>query len=231
MKIFKQKKCILSVMTAILSLLLSTGSACAQSSTNSSDSMYKIVMTVNGHTLYATLYDNATTRAFVEKLPLTLSMMDLYDREMCYRFPDALPTDNVSTTGYEVGEIVYYPPMHSFVIMYAQNGERFSMQKLGMMDSDVSFFNGIGDVDVYFELDASSLSEISQDHVTVKTSGNKVVVDADGSISAALYSMNGKLIGKSSGSRHLELAAADHRGPAILNLTINGHKDTRKIIQ
>lgn len=102
-------------------------------------------MTVNGHKLYATLYDNATTRAFVEKLPLTLPMMDLYDREMCYRFPEALPTDDVNTTGYEVGEIVYYPPMHSFVIMYKQNGERFNMQKLGMMDSDVSFFDGIGD--------------------------------------------------------------------------------------
>ena len=113
---------------------------------------YQISIKVCNHELTATLHDNATTRAFVDMLPITLSMLDLYGREMCYRFPDALPTDDVNTCGYEVGEIVYYPPMHSFVILYAQNGEQFSMQKLGKVDGDVSVFNGIGNVDVLFEL-------------------------------------------------------------------------------
>lgn len=108
-------------------------------------------ITVNGHTLTATLEDNATARAIAEQLPMTLPMMDLYGREMCYRFPDALPADNARTRGYEVGEIIYYPPMHSFVIMYAQNDERFQMQSIGRIDSGVEIFNGIGDVDVRFE--------------------------------------------------------------------------------
>lgn len=119
---------------------------------NESMEEYRIKITVNGRELTAVLTDNATTRAFVEKLPVTLPMQDLYGREMCYRFPDALPTDNVSVSGYEVGEIVYYPPMHSFVIMYVQNGERFSMQKLGRIETEVEVFDGIGDVDVSFEL-------------------------------------------------------------------------------
>ena len=119
---------------------------------NESMEEYRIKITVNGRELTAVLTDNATTRAFVEKLPVTLPMQDLYGREMCYRFPDALPTDNVSVSGYEVGEIVYYPPMHSFVIMYAQNGERFSMQKLGRIETGVEMFDGIGDVDVSFAL-------------------------------------------------------------------------------
>ena len=113
---------------------------------------YQIRIRVGSHELTATLQDNATTRAFMDMLPITLPMLDLYGREMCYRFPDALPTDDVNTCGYEVGEIVYYPPMHSFVIPYAQNGERFSMQKLGKINGDVSVFNGIGNVDVLFEL-------------------------------------------------------------------------------
>lgn len=111
----------------------------------------KMKITVNGRTLTATLEDNATTRAIAQRLPMTLPMMDLYGREMCYRFPEALPTDNASTRGYEVGEIVYYPPMHSFVIMYRQNGERFQMQSIGRIDSGVEIFDGIGDVDVQFE--------------------------------------------------------------------------------
>lgn len=120
--------------------------------TNEENNMItRMRITVNGHTLYATLEDNATTRAIAERLPMTLPMMDLYGREMCYRFPDALPTDNARTRGYEVGEIVYYPPMHSFVIMYRQNGEHFQMQSIGRIDSGVELFDGIGDVEVRFE--------------------------------------------------------------------------------
>lgn len=113
---------------------------------------YQIRIKVGNHELTATLQDNATTRAFVDMLPITLTMLDLYGREMCYRFPDALPTDDVNTCGYEVGEIVYYPPMHSFVILYAQNGERFSMQKLGKINAGVEAFENIGNIDVSFEL-------------------------------------------------------------------------------
>ena len=113
---------------------------------------YQIRIKVGNHELTATLQDNATTRAFVDMLPVTLLMLDLYGREMCYRFPDALPTDDVNTCGYEVGEIVYYPPMHSFVILYAQNGERFSMQKLGKINTGVEAFENIGNIDVSFEL-------------------------------------------------------------------------------
>lgn len=42
--------------------------------------------------------------------------------------------------------------MHGFVILYAQNGERFSMQKLGKINEDASVFNSIGNVNVLFEL-------------------------------------------------------------------------------
>ena len=41
--------------------------------------------------------------------------------------------------------------MHSFVIMYKQNGEHFQMQSIGRVDSGVEIFDGIGNVDVRFE--------------------------------------------------------------------------------
>lgn len=118
---------------------------------NENEMTTRMRITVGGHTLTATLENNATAQAFAAKLPITLPMMDLYGREMCYRFPEALPADEARTRGYEVGEIVYYPPMHSFVIMYAQNGERFQMQSIGRVEGNVGIFDGIGDVDVRFE--------------------------------------------------------------------------------
>jgi hypothetical protein len=71
---------------------------------------------------------------------------------MCYRFPEPLATDNVKNTGYEVGEIIYWPPGHSLVIMYAQNGEHFAMQKLGKVEGSVDIFKTTGDADVKWEV-------------------------------------------------------------------------------
>lgn len=113
---------------------------------------WTMLITCNGKTIEATMYDNATTRAIRERLPLKLDMLDLYGREMTYRFTDALPTDDVNDCGFEKGEIVYYPPMHSFVIMYAKDDEQFEMQKLGYITntSDVDVMNGIGDTEMTF---------------------------------------------------------------------------------
>ena len=113
----------------------------------------KVKVTAGDHVMTATLQDNATARAFASKLPMTLPMMDLYGREMCYRFPDALPANEVGTMGYDVGDIMYWTPRHSFVIMYEQNGEVIGgMQMVGRIDSGVEAFRSTGDVKVTFEL-------------------------------------------------------------------------------
>ena len=113
----------------------------------------KIRITVGDRQLTATLENNATTRAIVEQMPMTLHMMDLYGREMCYRYGAyALPTDNMRDDNYAVGDIAYWAPGGSLVILYEQNGEKFSRQHLGHIDSGVEVFKTTGDTDVTFEL-------------------------------------------------------------------------------
>jgi len=147
----KNKFLILS--TILLIFFVRAGNA-ANPQIGAKDSMstIKVKITVGNKNLTATLDDNATTRSFIKKLPTTLPMMDLYGREMCYRFNEALPTDDLQYTGYKIGEIVYWPPRHSFVIMYKQNGEKFDMQKIGKIDSGIETFENIGNVNVKFEL-------------------------------------------------------------------------------
>lgn len=123
-----------------------------ENNTTNNNSKIRIKAIVNGQTLYATLENNSTTRDFVAKLPITLPMMDLYGREMCYRFDEALSTDNLQSNSYEIGEIAYWAPRHSFVILYEQNGERFERQTLGKFDSSVDIFKTTGDANVTFEL-------------------------------------------------------------------------------
>lgn len=113
----------------------------------------KVKVTVDDRVLTATLLDNATTRSLIAKFPLTLPMQDLYSREMCYRFPDSLPANEERTSGYEVGDISYWTPRHSFVIFYKQNGEVIgNLQKIGRIDSGVEIFSQTGNANVRFEL-------------------------------------------------------------------------------
>ena len=126
----------------------------ASEPTESEDAeMVKIKITVGDTEMFATLEDNATTRYLTEQMPMTLSMMDLYGREMCYRYGAyALPTDDMRDDGYEVGDIAYWPPGGSLVILYKQNGEEFERQHLGHIDTGVEIFESTGDTEVTFEV-------------------------------------------------------------------------------
>lgn len=112
----------------------------------------KIKITAGGRTLYARLEDNAAARAWAETLPVTLPMENLYDREMCYHYgAGTLPDGALRSDGYDVGDLIYWPPMGSMVILYAQNGERFPRQHIGHIEGDVSFFGAARSMDVTFE--------------------------------------------------------------------------------
>ena len=119
-------------------LILALGATTAMLPSTGNAMGTKVRITAGEHTMMATFLDNATARALLARLPLTIPMTDLYSRELVYRFPDALPAHEAGTSGYEVGDIVYWTPRHSFVIMYAQNGEIISnLQKVGRIDSGV----------------------------------------------------------------------------------------------
>ena len=112
---------------------------------------YQIQITVGDTVLDAVLEDNATTRHLLEQMPFTVPMEDLYSREMCYRYgANALPTDDLRSDGYEVGDIAYWPPRGSLVILYAQNGEEFERAHLGHIESGVEIFESTGNTDVTF---------------------------------------------------------------------------------
>lgn len=181
-------------------------------------------ITVNGHTLTATLDNNVTAQAFAAKLPITLPMMDLYGREMCYRFPDALPTDDAKTRGYEVGEIVYYPPMHSFVIMYKQNGEHFQMQSIGRVQGDVSIFDGIGDVNVTFtKANMTSVNSAKITDISVEANGNVVNVKGNGSLGVSIFDSKGGTLQKIKGKDSVSVDCKGFHGMALVQ--VKGEKE------
>ena len=113
----------------------------------------KLKIIVGDKVLFATLEDNATVRAFLAKLPTTLSMENLYGREMCYRYgAGGLAEAATRNDGYDVGDIIYWPPRGSFVLLYKQNGEEFERVQIGHIDGDISFFDDGNDMEIRFEL-------------------------------------------------------------------------------
>lgn len=124
------------------------------SSAEESEDVMNVRIRVGDRELSAKLNRNETTEALVEQMPMTLPMMNLYGREMCYRFGEgALPADHLRDDGYQVGDIAYWPPAGSLVILYAQNGEHFERVQIGHIDEDIDFFEELDQTDVTFELE------------------------------------------------------------------------------
>lgn len=112
----------------------------------------KVKITIKGKSIIANLEDNVTAREFIKRLPLKLPMLDLYGRELVNRLSKPLPIDTLRSDNYAVGDIIYWPPRKSFVILYKQNGERFYRQQVGHINYELSFLDGVGDTIVEFEL-------------------------------------------------------------------------------
>lgn len=103
--------------------------------------------------LTAQFADNVTTRELISRMPFTINMDNLYSREMCHRYGrGGLPIDDAKDRSYKVGDISYWPPMGSLVILYKQNGEIFEQQPIGHVDSDVNFFSKLGSSQITFRV-------------------------------------------------------------------------------
>ena len=134
-------------------LMTGCGTSAAVQVDKPAEKVLQLKITAGDKILFATLEDNATTQDFIKKLPATLLMKNLYGREMCYRYgAGALAEASTRSDGYEVGDIIYWKPAGSFVILYKQNGEIFERVQMGHVDGDLSFFDGAGDMEIKFEL-------------------------------------------------------------------------------
>lgn len=114
--------------------------------------MKKVKIRMNGQTMTANFDENATTAALFAQMPMELPMLNLYARELTYRFKQALPANEARTSGYTVGDIAYWTPRHSFVIFYKQTGEVISdLQKIGHINNgDLKQFQSSGNVAMEF---------------------------------------------------------------------------------
>ena len=110
----------------------------------------KLIVAINGKNLYASLEDNPASRALYAQMPFTVTMKNVYKREVCTGLPFNLPVSKLAGNNYAVGDIIYWPTRRSLAILYRQNGERFRRQHLGHIEAGAEIFGKTETVDVSF---------------------------------------------------------------------------------
>lgn len=114
--------------------------------------MPQIKIEAGGQTFTATLLDNPTTRALLERLPMTVRMGELNGNEKYYYLPESLPTNSQRPGNIRAGDLMLYGS-DCLVLFYESFSSGYSYTRLGNIDdpSNLVVALGRGDVDVTFK--------------------------------------------------------------------------------
>lgn len=117
------------------------------------NAMPQLKIEVGGQTFTATLLDNPTTRALLERLPITVSMGELNGNEKYYYIPESLPTDPQRPENIHAGDLMLYGP-DCLVLFYESFSSGYSYTRLGSVDNSAGLAaalgSGSGSVEVTF---------------------------------------------------------------------------------
>lgn len=156
----------------------------------------KVVLTVNGNSMTATLADNEAVQQLKELLnsgSITISMKDYGGFEKVGALHQALPASDIQITT-EPGDIMLYQG-DNMVIFYGSN--TWSYTRLGKIDgataSNLKQFLGTGTISLTLSLDpASGIDEVSTQRDNAEEiydlNGNRITA---GPLSPGVYIING----------------------------------------
>ena len=116
--------------------------------------MPQLSIKVGGQTFTATLLDNPTTRALLERLPMSVSMSELNGNEKYYYLPDSLPANSQRPGNIRAGDLMLYGS-DCLVLFYESFSSGYSYTRLGSIDdpSGLATALGHGSVEVAFQID------------------------------------------------------------------------------
>lgn len=115
------------------------------------NAMPQLKIEVGGQTFTATLLDNPTTRALLERLPITVSMRELNGNEKYYYIPESLPNDPQRPGNIHAGDLMLYGS-DCLVLFYESFSSGYSYTRLGSVDNSAGLAAalGSGSVEVTF---------------------------------------------------------------------------------
>ncbi len=91
----------------------------------------------------AILYDNETTRALLEKLPLTVSMDELNGNEKFHFFSEEFPTDSERVGNIKAGDLMLFGT-DCLVLFYESFFTGYSYTRLGNIEDSGGLADAVG---------------------------------------------------------------------------------------
>ena len=113
--------------------------------------MDSVKISINGQNFSARLEDNASARAFAEKLPLEVEMQELNGNEKYFYLNSDLPSDSERVKQIHAGDLMLFGS-NCVVIFYKDFATSYSYTRLGKIDNaaDLPKVLGGGNVHVKF---------------------------------------------------------------------------------
>lgn len=126
--------------------------------------MTEITLTFGDTVVTAQMDNSETTRAFLDRLPLTISMNRYADREYYASIPE-LPENEEEIPDFENGDITYYTAGKSLAIFFGNEGNssQSDLIRMGRITTDLSAFDGMPDaVTVTIEAAETEKTEMTE---------------------------------------------------------------------
>ena len=103
----------------------------------------KLEIQIGEKNFTAVLYDNESTAAFVQKLPLTLDMSELNGNEKYFFLTDRLPTNSQRIGSIKTGDLMLYGS-NCLVFFYEIFSTSYSYTKLGYVTDATGLARALG---------------------------------------------------------------------------------------
>lgn len=110
-----------------------------------------LTIQINGKNFSAALEDNLSARAFAERLPLEVNMIELNGNEKYFYLDADLPSDSVSVERIHAGDLMLFGS-NCVVLFYKDFATSYSYTRLGKLDNpaDLTKTLGAGNVRIAF---------------------------------------------------------------------------------
>lgn len=114
--------------------------------------MQEFVIEIDGERFPATLYDDETTHALMERLPMTLDMEELHGNEKFNYLDQGLPTNPENVGSILRGDIMLFGS-DCLVLFYDDFNTSYSYTRIGHIEDEDAFANELSDgmVEVTFK--------------------------------------------------------------------------------
>lgn len=123
-----------------------------QGDTENIDAM-KLNITIGTSSFSATIYNNVAASAFIDRLPLTLTMIELNNNEKYTDLEESLPTNASNPGTIQNGDLMLYGS-NTLVLFYQTFSTSYCYTKIGKINNPIKLQKalGSGNVVVTFEI-------------------------------------------------------------------------------